>query len=190
VEGDICALCCGTEREVTVKCPLECEYLEEARRHEKAAPWYGDYPNVDIVITDDFLTNLDPLIRLFTISLVTGCLVREEIIDYDVREAVEALIQTYRARLSGLIYETKPTNPMAAFLHEKLLSTIDRFRRHADESGASPLRDKDVLGVLALVQRMEIHHNNGRKKGRAFIDLLRAKVPVSEFQKPAQGVQL
>ena len=35
VRGDICSLCCGTEREVTVNCPLDCEYLQEARKHEK-----------------------------------------------------------------------------------------------------------------------------------------------------------
>ena len=36
VRGDICSICCGTEREVTVDCPLDCEFLQEARRHEKA----------------------------------------------------------------------------------------------------------------------------------------------------------
>jgi len=36
VRGEICSLCCGAEREVTVDCPLDCEFLREARRHEKA----------------------------------------------------------------------------------------------------------------------------------------------------------
>ena len=31
----ICSICCGTEREVTVDCPLDCEFLQEARQHEK-----------------------------------------------------------------------------------------------------------------------------------------------------------
>src|ERR1035441_6424798 len=36
VRGEICSLCCGEEREVTVDCPLDCEFLREGRRHEKA----------------------------------------------------------------------------------------------------------------------------------------------------------
>ena len=35
VHGEICTICCGTEREVSLLCPLDCEYLQEAHRHEK-----------------------------------------------------------------------------------------------------------------------------------------------------------
>ena len=38
VRGDICTLCCGSEREVSVACPLDCEYLREAHKHEKPVP--------------------------------------------------------------------------------------------------------------------------------------------------------
>ena len=31
VTGDICSICCGNEREVTVDCPLDCPFLVEAR---------------------------------------------------------------------------------------------------------------------------------------------------------------
>src|SRR5580693_5104828 len=37
VHGDICAICCGAQREVTVSCPSTCEYLQEARKHEPSA---------------------------------------------------------------------------------------------------------------------------------------------------------
>ncbi|HKF26267.1 MAG TPA: hypothetical protein VKB24_09830, partial [Candidatus Acidoferrum sp.] len=30
----ICAVCCGTEREVTISCPSECAYLVAAHRYE------------------------------------------------------------------------------------------------------------------------------------------------------------
>src|SRR5689334_15814547 len=52
VNGDICAICCGTEREVTVSCPLDCEYLQEARRREKpAAIEESAIPNRDIEVS-------------------------------------------------------------------------------------------------------------------------------------------
>src|SRR5271165_396753 len=35
VRGEICSVCCGTERENTVNCPFDCTYLREARVREK-----------------------------------------------------------------------------------------------------------------------------------------------------------
>jgi len=39
------------------------------------------------------------------------------------------------------------------------------------------LRDADVLGALVFLQRLELQHNNGRRRGRAFVDFLRAYFP-------------
>src|ERR1700726_3241245 len=39
VHGRICPQCCGEQREVTLDCPSECVYLQQAREHEKARPW-------------------------------------------------------------------------------------------------------------------------------------------------------
>src|SRR5687767_6973456 len=35
VSAHICPICCGTERENTISCPLDCQYLMEARVREK-----------------------------------------------------------------------------------------------------------------------------------------------------------
>ena len=62
VQGMICPICCGTEREVSISCPLDCEYLREARMHESksrhdheehAAP--TPMPHPDVPLTEDFL---------------------------------------------------------------------------------------------------------------------------------------
>src|SRR5512138_1374469 len=56
VRGEICTVCCGTEREVTVDCPLDCVYLQDARKHERTPDVDPDqFPNRDIRITDQFL---------------------------------------------------------------------------------------------------------------------------------------
>ena len=34
VHGRICAQCCGEQREVTLDCPSDCPYLQQAREHE------------------------------------------------------------------------------------------------------------------------------------------------------------
>jgi hypothetical protein len=37
----------------------------------------------------------------------------------------------------------------------------------------SKTRDADVLGMLVFLERVELDRNNGRPRGRAFLDLLR-----------------
>ena len=37
VRGEICAICCGTAREVTVDCPLDCPYLRGSPQAREAA---------------------------------------------------------------------------------------------------------------------------------------------------------
>jgi hypothetical protein len=51
-----------------------------------------------------------------------------------------------------------------------------------ESTGTNPIRDVDVLGILVFLHRMELQHNNGRAKGRAFIDFLRQYFP----QKPSE----
>jgi hypothetical protein len=48
-------------------------------------------------------------------------------------------------------------------------------------------RDTDVLAVLAFLQRLEIDRNNGRKRGRAFIDFLRTQFSVAPGPLAAAG---
>src|SRR5713226_8758520 len=49
----ICPQCCGEQREVTLDCPSECVYLQQARQHEKPRSMEGIdpselFPNVEI----------------------------------------------------------------------------------------------------------------------------------------------
>jgi hypothetical protein len=185
VQGDICSLCCGTEREVTVSCPFSCEYLQEARIREKPNALPDEYPNKDIRINEEFVTTHEGVLIILSVGLALACLSRPEIIDYDAREALEGLISTYRTLQSGLLYEAKPTNPLAAFIYEKVQEGVVKLRERVEAEGSRPVRDSDVLGVLVFLQRMELHHNNGRRKGRAFIDFMRHTFPVKQQDQPA-----
>src|SRR3954452_4557994 len=63
VRGDICSICCGTEREMTVHCPFECEYLQEARLHDKPATIDpAEIPNRDVRITEKFVDDHETLL--------------------------------------------------------------------------------------------------------------------------------
>src|SRR5436189_2799880 len=90
VHGDICSICCGTEREMTVDCPLDCVYLQDAHRHEKTPPLDpAQFPNQDIRVTDDFLRKSEMLLLFAARTLLESALDTPGAIDYDVRDAVD-----------------------------------------------------------------------------------------------------
>ncbi len=182
VRGDICTLCCGAEREVTVHCPLDCEYLQEARKHEKPVPVAPDaIPNKDIRVPDEFLDNNRELLAFLSGNLLTVSMETHGVVDSDVAEGLEALIRTYRTLLSGVYYETRPPNPLADAVYIRLQQAVAEYRnRETQAGGVSRTRDAQVLGLLVFFQRLEISYRNGRKLGRPFINFLREYVHLEQ----------
>jgi hypothetical protein len=174
VNGAICSICCGTEREQSVDCPITCDYLKEAHRHEKPpALDPASLPNQDIRVPESFLEAHEWLLVLTGSAIVDGALRSPGTTDYDIREALENLIQTYRGLESGLIIESKPVNLYAANIQEAVQARVaDLRKRIGDADSGSRLEDSTVLGVLIFLQRLEYANNNGRKRSRAFFDFL------------------
>ncbi|HWB85370.1 MAG TPA: hypothetical protein VG675_14600 [Bryobacteraceae bacterium] len=176
VRGDICTVCCGTEREVTVNCPLDCEYLRDARQHERLLPLSAkDFPSKDIEVTESFLQKNEEMLVALGQRIVMVALDTPGAVDSDVREALEALVRTYRTLQSGVYYETRPANPLAARIYDAVQEASAEYRKRETESlGMPKTRDSDVLGLLVFFQRLAWDRNNGRPKGRTFIDMVRA----------------
>lgn len=176
VHGDICTICCATEREQTVECPLDCEYLQAAHEHEKPAELHPDQvPNHGIELTDELLEQNQFLVLLIGSAMLQGALKTEGATDQDALEAIESLIKTYKTLDSGLYYESVPTNPYAAEMYASVQAHVADIRKRDGEArgGASTLRDAQVFTALIILERLEYMNNNGRKRSKAFIDFLR-----------------
>ncbi len=179
VEGLICPTCCGAERENSLTCPLFCEYLQEAHKREMPLPVSERemaYP--DVLVSEQFLVDHEELL-LFTIySLVQGARRTEHAVDTDVLAALDAMIQTYRTLASGLLYETRAENAIAASVQRLLAESLADYRKIREErESAMPLRDSDVLTILVFLKRIGQQNLNGRPKGRMFVDLLGHMTP-------------
>ena len=174
VRGDICSICCGIEREVTVDCPLDCEYLQEARKHDKPVDLDpSQVPNMDIHVSEKFLSGHEQLLTFFGIALMEAALDMPGAVDFDVREALDSLVRTYRTLQNGVYYETLPQNPLAVGIHQRVQAALAEYRRREQEAGVTRMRDADILGLLVFLQRIEFDRNNGRRRGRAFLGGLR-----------------
>ena len=187
MSGDICPICCGTERENTVRCPLDCGYLREARGREKEPEIDPrQFPHPEIKVDEDVLRRNEPLLIFLANAIAASALETEGAIDNDVKEALDAHVRTYLALRSGLVYEVRPDNPIAARIQSAIRDRIRELEQRLAQHDAN-LRDSDILGVLVFLQRLEIQKNNGRQRGRAFIDFLREFFPPERPKEEAQS---
>ena len=159
---------------MSVDCPLSCEYLREAHRHEKPQPQAIDaLPNRDLKLSDEKLEENEELLGFLAKTLGEAAVGNPAVVDFDIREALDALVRTHRTAQSGLVYETVPTNPLAAGVYSGVENGIEEFRRReAEDLGVHKTRDSVILGLLVFLQHFEISLNNGRRRGRAFLDAL------------------
>jgi hypothetical protein len=132
----------------------------------------------DVRVTEEFLRDTEPLLIFLGATLLEASLGTPGIVDSDVRSALDALIRTYRTLQSGLYYETRPDNLLAAGIVQKTQEAIEKLRKELSEKGSRPIRDAEILGMLVFLDRVATHQDNGRPRGRAFIDYLRGIFPM------------
>jgi len=178
VDGEICTYCCGTEREVSLSCPLECEYLQQAHRHEKAVSISEkDIANQDIAVTEEFMQSHEELLLFCIYSLLTAALRTPGAVDSDVVSALAASIQTHRTLESGLVYETRAENSIAASVQTSFAASLEDYQKlRVERERLSPVRNAEIIAVLVFLHRVGQQSQNGRPRGRMFLDLLRHMV--------------
>jgi hypothetical protein len=187
VPGEICPTCCGTQREETVDCPINCEYLLMARQRQILPQDPAAMPNREFDVPDGFVKKNIELVTLIDYAVLQGAS-KQNAIDFDVREALDSLIRTYKTLGSGLYYESRPVNPMAAAIYDSVQQQVAEIRRLENERGLHKFRDSDLLTALVFLQKIEYTFNNGRKKGRAFLSQLLGAIPKPEKQPPASSL--
>jgi hypothetical protein len=174
VHGEICSLCCGTERENSVTCPLDCPYLQEAHRYEwernPGAPLDG-IPYSQYEIHDNFLYHHDAFIGMIATTLLKRALELPAVQDSDLREALDGLIRTRETLASGLYYESIPPAPVP----EALFRTVQQF---LEETAAKlQVKEPEIVKCLVFLTRLAAARNNGRSRCRAFLGFLRKQFP-------------
>lgn len=185
LQSEICSLCCGREREVSISCPFECEYLQEARLHDKApALDPKTMPNQDIRVPEEFLRDHEELLVFTGLAIFESAISTSGAVDADAREAIEALIRTYKTLQSGLYYDTRPENPIARAIYDGIQEQLNSAQKRA-EAGKATFRDSEILTMLVFFERVQLNYNNGRPKSRAFLDFLRQRLPRPEPSKPS-----
>ncbi len=177
----ICAIDCGTGREVTIDCPSDCAYLIAAHRWEQTHPKplpEGEVPFPDVSFSSDLIHTRENLVSGLGYTVVMYAAEQSSLNDSDVFAAVQALAETRRTLLSGLYYEKPPEIPVAAGLYAKMAQFIEDEKKHLAEHPEIPaLKDSEIFQVLVFFLRFGRLRSNGRPKTRAFLAFLRSQFP-------------
>src|SRR6266853_456892 len=186
VHGRICPQCCGEQREVTLDCPSDCPYLQQAREHEK--PRSADEIDpaalfLQVEVPDQYLYEREHLLMGLTYALAKAAHSDRSLNDRDLIAALSALCASYQRLVnSGLHYE----QPLTSASQQRVAAEVENMLKEYREAeqkhlGSSSVRDSDALKALAFLVRLAYGRTSGRPKSRAFVDFLLAQFP----EKPA-----
>jgi hypothetical protein len=113
------------------------------------------------------------------VSLLQAALETPGGVDRDVVGALEALIRTQRTLESGLVYQTRAGDQIAAAIQARMEKALEDYQRLRHErEGLAGYRTAEILGVLVFLLRLSSRVVNGRPRGRAFIEYLSEQMPL------------
>ena len=194
VHGRICPQCCGEQREVTLDCPTECAYLQQAHEHEKPRSIEDFDPSTlfpKVEIGDRFLYEQEHLLLGLSYALAKSARADRGIRDSDLTSALTSLAKSYETLASsGLHYESPVTSLSQQVIAAELQQMLKEYREAEQKHlGYTRLRDADVLRALVFLLRMGLTRTSGRSKSKAFVEFLFRQFPEQQptVASPAQS---
>ena len=185
LHGRICPQCCGEQREVTLDCPKDCPYLQQAREHEK--PRSADQIDpaalfLKVEVSDQFLYEREHLLMGLTFALAKAVRSDRSLNDGDLLAALSTMVTKYEHLVnSGLHYE----QPVTSLVQQRVAAEVEAMLKEYREAeqkhmGHSTVRDSDVLKALVFLVRLGYGRTSGRPKARAFAEFVLAQFPEKE----------
>lgn len=174
----ICAVCCGTEREVTIDCPADCAYLLAAHRYEEQHPRSlpANTPLLDVRLSSDMVHRHPQLLSAMAFTIAKFCAAQPATTDSDVLAALQALAHSYKTLIAGIVYEQPPAPPLQHELYDSLATFFAEAKQKPEQASAGPIiKDADIFQLLVFLFRMGILRTNGRSRSRRFIEFLRSQ---------------
>lgn len=148
----ICSVCCGTKRQVEIRCPGDCPHLAACRHHPPAVAQRQH--ERDIKALAPFLTDVTERQYALLLWLHAGTAPHRAsaipaVQDADLAEAAECLASTLETAAKGIIYE----HPAATIPGQRLVEEFRRAIAHVE--GDRPGRlSSDAAAALRLMARL------------------------------------
>ena len=183
-EVRICAVCCGTKREIEIDCPFDCTYLKAAYSYE-AEKLVPDPELVSRVqrFDDEFLYRYSPVLDTISRSIVEERANSDWLMDLDVIEVFKSLSATMKTLSSGIYYESLPEGPVRLSLFRRLKELLDHLMEPTAEADRSALKVSEAVDILDFLTVAAQMKSSVRPKSRRYLNWLSgmaAQVPPAE----------
>src|SRR6185295_19407451 len=129
-DAQICAVCCGTKREIEIDCPSSCPYLKASRSYE-AEKRIPDPELAAKVRKYDhrFVERFNPALDAISRAVAEERMEAPWLVDTDVIEVYKALAATMKTLSSGIYYESLPEGPVRLSLFRRLKNAFDELMK-------------------------------------------------------------
>jgi hypothetical protein len=177
----ICAIDCGTEREVSIDCPADCSHLLAAHRWEQEHPKtlaQNEVPFPDVSFPAELIRTRQAAMSGIGYTVAAYAREQRSLNDSEILAAAHAMAETYRTLVSGIYYEKLPDNAVAAGLYAALAKFFEEEKKHeAEHPELPPLKESEIFHMMIFFERFGRLRSNGRPRTRAFLEFLRAQFP-------------
>lgn len=178
----ICPVCCGTEREATIDCPADCAYLLSAHRYEDRhpRPLSANTPLLDVRLSSDVVHRHPQVLSAMAFTIAKFCAAQPATSDPDVLAAVQALAESYKTLVAGIVYEKPPVPALQHELYDALAAFLAETKQQPAQASSGPIKDGELFQLLVFLFRMGRLRTNGRPRSRRFIEFLRGQFPAAQ----------
>ncbi len=174
----ICAVCCGTKRQVEITCPSDCSYLQSSTAHPPAAIQRQQERDLKFLLpTLQGLTDRQHQILFMVQSFLR--IDRTDLLpvtDSDVQQAAAALAQTYETASRGIVYEHSPPSVTGQRLAKEISDFIEAKRsegtRFSDTDLAMAMRRLETAAQTAKTSLVS-HDDPDNISDTSYLSLLR-----------------
>jgi hypothetical protein len=169
---------------VSLDCPSDCPYLQQAREHEKPRNLESNHDALfpEVEIGEQFLYERQHLLLGLCFALAKSAHANRTLADRDLIAGLTSLAKNYETLVnSSLIVEQRTTNIEHQAIAAEVEQMIKEFREAEQKHvGHTRLRDSDVLKALVFMLRLGAARTSGRPRSRAFVDFLFAQFPENQ----------
>jgi hypothetical protein len=168
---EICAVCCGTKREIEIDCPSSCAHLKASRSYEAEKPIVDPEIAAKVQKYDQgFVDRYQPVLNAVSEGVVEERLASPWLVDLDVIEVYKALAATMRTLSSGIYYESLPESPLRLSLFRRLKALLDTLMGPDPAPDHRTLKVSEAIDVLDFLIFAAQVNSSVRPRSRRYLD--------------------
>jgi len=170
-DTQICAVCCGTKREIEIDCPSSCGYLKASRSYEAEKPVIDPELAAKIRKYDNaFVERFHFVLQTVNTAVIEERLGSPWLVDKDVIEVYKALTVTMRTLSSGIYYESLPEGTVQLALFRRLKEAFDQLMQPDPAAEHPVLKASEAVEVLDFLTFAAQMNSSTRPRTRRYLD--------------------